>query len=111
MAIVTKKSKYRNVKAQVDGIKFDSKREAARYSELKLMQRAGLISELELQKEFVVIPAQKGERATKYRADFSYIDEDGNHVTEDVKGILTSEYIIKRKLMLKEHGIKIREIK
>lgn len=125
-------SKYRNRKITVDGIEFDSKKEAERYQQLKIYQRAGLISDLRLQVPFELIPAQyedspevyvrntsahkKGEhkkklveKAVVYRADFVYID-DGETVVEDVKGMKTREYIIKRKLMLKVHGIKVREV-
>lgn len=106
--------KYRNKKVIHDGIKFDSKKEAIRYSQLKMFEKAGLISNLQLQKEFVLIPAQKidgkvVERACKYKADFVYI-EDGKMVVEDTKGFKTPEYIIKRKLMLFVHGIQIKEI-
>ena len=120
--------KYRNKKISIDGITFDSKHEAARYRELSLLQRAGEISELELQKEFELIPAQyetfprygkKGQRITdgkkciekpvKYRADFVY-KENGAQIVEDAKGVKTKEYIIKRKLMLYMHGIKIKEV-
>jgi hypothetical protein len=108
--------KYHNKKVEIDGIKFDSKKEANRYCELKLMQYAMSISHLELQKEFVLIPAQyvNGkcvERACKYKADFYYYDELTNKwCCEDTKGFRTKEYIIKRKLMLYVHGIQIIEI-
>lgn len=117
------RNKYGSKKTVVDNIVFDSRKEARRYSELKLLQRAGVISDLKLQEEFELIPAQfetistaKGktkrvcvERAVKYRADFSYI-ENGRRVVEDTKGVKTKEYIIKRKLMRYIHGVKIREI-
>lgn len=102
-------SKYRAIKTIVDGIKFDSKAESRRYLELKAMQQSGAIVNLELQKEFILIPKQQGERATKYKADFVYRDLSGL-VIEDVKGIKTPEYIIKRKLMLHIHGIRVKEI-
>lgn len=121
--------KYGNTKTVIDGIEFDSKKEADRYCELMFLQRAGVISNLELQKEFELIPAQyenvsreeyinskgkktKGkciERAVKYKADFVYT-ENGKTVVEDTKGMKTKEYIIKRKLMLYIHGIRIKEI-
>ena len=112
--------KYGNQKTTVDGIEFDSKKEANRYYELKILQRAGAISNLELQKEFELIPAQYEttptngkrkllERAVKYKADFVYI-ENGVTVVEDTKGVRTKDYIIKRKLMLYIHGIRIKEI-
>lgn len=118
-------SKYKAKKASVDGIEFDSRKEANRYCELKLLQRAGKIQNLELQKAFELIPAQrepdtvgkrggiiKGkviEKAVVYRADFVYTEK-GKLVVEDTKGVKTKDYIIKRKLMLFRHGIKIREV-
>lgn len=117
--------KYRSRKVIYDGISFDSKKEAHRYCELKLLQRAGKISNLELQKVFELIPAQrepdtigarggikKGkviEQAVKYVADFVYT-QDGKTVVEDTKGFKTKDYIIKRKLMLYVYGIQIKEI-
>lgn len=106
--------KYRNKKVTLDDIVFDSKKEARRYAELKLQQRAGVIDQLELQREFELVPAQRAggkvvERAVKYKADFVYI-KDGQMVVEDTKGVKTKEYIIKRKLMLYVHGIRITEI-
>lgn len=106
--------KYRNKKVTIDGIVFDSKREAKRYAELKLLEKAGQIQGLELQKEYVLIPSQKvngkvAERAVKYKADFVYT-ENGKTVVEDTKGVRTKDYIIKRKLLLYVHGIRIKEI-
>ena len=118
--------KYGSKKVTYDGIVFDSKKEARRYCELKLLERAGKIKNLELQKAFELIPAQrehdaigkrggiiKGkviENSVKYVADFVYTDENGKTVVEDTKGFRTKDYIIKRKLMLYVHGIKIKEI-
>ena len=110
------KSKYHNKKVMIDGIKFDSKKEANRYQELKLMQRAGIIRDLQRQVKYVLIPSQKGddgrviERPCTYIADFVYVDENGKKVVEDTKGYRTSDYKIKRKLMLYIHGVKINEI-
>ena len=110
------KLKYKNRKVMIDGIKFDSKKEANRYQELKLMQRAGIIRDLQRQIKYVLIPSQKGddgrviERPCTYIADFVYIDENGKTVVEDTKGYRTSDYKIKRKLMLYIHGVKINEI-
>ena len=90
------KSKYHNKKVMIDGIKFDSKKEANRYQELKLMQRAGIISDLQRQVKYVLIPSQKGddgrvvERPCTYIADFVYVDENGKKVVEDTKGYRTS---------------------
>lgn len=112
--------KYGNKKVQIDGIAFDSKREAARYSDLKLLQKAGLIACLELQKEFELIPAQYRnvngkkicvERSVKYKADFCYFDNEKRRwIVEDTKGFKTKDYIIKRKLLLFVHGIEIVEV-
>lgn len=110
------KPKYKNTKVIYDGIKFDSKKEAARYSELKMFEEIGAISDLKLQQEFTLIPSQSingkvVERAVKYKADFTYIARDtGEFVVEDTKGMKTKDYIIKRKLMLKVHGVRIREV-
>ena len=111
--------KYRNKKTEIRGRKFDSRREAARYVELLAMQRAGEIYELDCQSAFELIPAQvacggRKERGVTYIADFSYYRaSDGRRVVEDVKSPVTSKlpaYIIKRKLMLRVHGIEVVEI-
>lgn len=103
-------SKYNNKKIRVDGRLFDSKREAARWQELCLLERGGEITELERQVEYELIPKQDGERAVKYIADFRYIDHDGKTVVEDAKGVKTPVYILKRKLMLYMHGIRVVEV-
>lgn len=83
--------------------------------QLMWMQKAGVISDLHRQVRFVLIPPQYGsdnnliERQVVYIADFVYKDENGETVVEDTKGYRTKEYIIKRKLMLKVHGIRIKE--
>lgn len=105
------KHKYNAQKVTVDiggeQVKFDSKAESFRYQELVLLQRAGEISELELQPEFVLQESfrhnAKAHRAIKYRADFGY-REDGARVVEDVKGKTTGEYQIKKKLFLRRYG-------
>lgn len=107
-------NKYGNRKTELDGRTFDSRKEATRYAELQLMQRAGLISDLQTQVPFEVVPSQKRngktvERPVKYVADFVYT-ENGETVVEDAKGMKTKEYIIKRKLMLYEFGIQIKEV-
>ena len=108
--------KYGNQKVRVDGQLFDSKREARRWQELQLLQRAGKISELQRQVPFVLIPSLRDqrtgqllEREVKYIADFVYTD-DGFRVVEDAKGYRTKEFIIKRKLMLWVHGIRVQEV-
>ena len=103
-----------------------SKREHYRAQQLRLMERAGLISDLREQVSYELIPAQYGEcgkdfkgrtsrvlleRACSYIADFVYTDTaTGQTVVEDTKGFRTKEYIIKRKLMLHVHGIRIKEV-
>jgi hypothetical protein len=108
-------NKFGAIQTEVDGIKFASRHEANRYIELKYMERAGLIKDLQLQKVFTLVGAQtdeKGkviERPVKYIADFVYM-ENGQRVVEDAKGMRTKEYVIKRKLMLMQYGIQIREV-
>ena len=105
-------SKYHNTKTTLDGITFDSKKEATRYAELKLLSRSGLIQNLRLQVPFELIPKQAGERAVKYIADFVY-DENGETVVEDTKSEITRAnptYILKRKLLLWVHGLRIKEV-
>lgn len=122
--------KYNNKKIEVDGMTFDSKKEANRYKELSLLQKAGEISGLQTQVRYVLIPSQRevseevytrGENKGKYKpgkllerectyvADFVYY-KDGKVIVEDTKGFRTKEYIIKRKLMLYIHHIQIKEI-
>lgn len=113
-------AKYGNKKVFYNNQKFDSKKEARRYKELLLLQELGEIKELQTQVEFTLIPSQYEvingkkrciERPCKYRADFVYIDTELNAViVEDTKGFKTKDYIIKRKLMLKEFGIRIKEV-
>lgn len=121
------RNKYKNTKVEVDGIVFDSKKEARRWEELRLAQSAGAIRDLKRQVRFELIPAQrepdrrgsrggviKGrviERKVDYIADFVYTDiYNAMVVVEDTKGLKTPEYIIKRKLMLYIHGIRVKEI-
>lgn len=119
------KSKYHSRKITRDGITFDSVKEYRRFRELCLLEKVGAITDLKRQVEFVLIPAQRepdiiGKRGgvkrgktielkCSYIADFTYT-EDGKTVVEDTKGIRTKDYIIKRKLMLYIHGIKIKEV-
>lgn len=110
--------KYHNKKTLFNGIEFDSKKEAQRYSELLLLQRAGEITELQRQKKFVLIPSQRMngkvvERECSYYADFVYREKrSGNLVVEDTKGMptRTKDYIIKRKLLLQIYGLRIKEV-
>lgn len=121
------RNKYGARQVTKNGMVFDSKREARRDTELRLLQSAGEIKELKRQVKFALIPAQREpdktgprggiirgkviERAVDYIADFVYIDaKTGETIVEDTKGMRTKDYIIKRKLMLYVHGIRIREI-
>lgn len=92
-----------------DGQVFDSVKEYHRWCELRLLERAKRISDLQRQVKYELIPKQDGERACTYVADFVYIDSDGRTVVEDTKGVRTDAYRIKKKLMLWVHGIKIKE--
>lgn len=121
--------KYGNKKYVEDGITFDSMKEAYRYHELKALEKAGIIHDLQLQVKYVLIPTQredgtevykKGiyvgkkkpgkviEKECAYYADFVYY-ECGKLVVEDTKGFRTAEYKIKKKLMLWVYGIRIKE--
>lgn len=109
-------NKYHNKPTEIDGINFQSRREGNRYCELKWLERAGEIHDLQLQVPFELIPAQRDEngkvieRACVYKADFVYTDKNGNKVVEDAKGQKTQVYIIKRKLLLYRYGIRIVEV-
>ena len=104
-----KKSKYGAIKTDVDGIKFDSKHEAGRYRELRLLEQAGEITNLRLQVPYILFPEDEHGRALKYIADFVYNDNEGVQVVEDAKGHPTDVYKIKRRLMAELKGIKIKE--
>lgn len=102
-------NKYGAIKTVVDGIKFDSKVEAARYSSLKLLEKAGEITDLELQPAFPV--AVESKKICTYKADFSYI-EDGKRIVEDVKSPITAKhpvYRLKKKLVEAIYNIEIKE--
>lgn len=108
-------SKYGNKKCKIDGYTFDSMKEGRRYAELKILLRSGVISNLELQKEFELQPAFRDNtgkmiRPIYYRADFVYTDnETGKTVVEDVKGYKTEGYKLKKKMMA-YRGYVIQEI-
>lgn len=123
------RNKYHARKCVLNGIEFDSRKEAQRYSELILLQRAKEITNLQRQVKFVLIPAQYEvyerygkngkelkpgkrliEKECSYVADFVYVDKDGKLVVDDAKGMKTKDYIIKRKLMLFIHGIRVKEV-
>jgi hypothetical protein len=103
-----KPRKYGNKKVTIGGEKFDSAKEARRYGELVLLGKAGQISDLKRQVKFELIPRIGNERPCNYIADFTYL-ENGELVVEDVKGVKTDAYKIKKKLMLWVHGIRIKE--
>ena len=120
-------SKYGNRKIVMEGIVFDSKKEARRYNELLLLEKAGEIGALKRQVKYLLIPAQREpdiigprggkkqgkliEKECSYIADFVYYDRNKMEViVEDVKGFRTADYKIKRKLMLWRHGIRIKEV-
>lgn len=104
----TIKTKYRNVKTEVDGITFDSKKEAARYQELRMLERSGIIKELQCQYKF---PLQvNGVKVCTYIADFHYLDQNGREVVEDTKGIKTAMYRLKAKLMIAVYGLRVIEL-
>lgn len=124
------RSKYGSRKQTVSEITFDSRREAGRFQELRLLELAGEISDLRLQVKYVLIPTQRApsfevykrgpnkgrrkpgevlEKECAYIADFVYT-KGGETVVEDTKGVRTKEYIIKRKLMLERYGIRIKEV-
>ena len=119
------RSKYGSKKVTIDGITYDSQKEYRRFCELRLLERAGKVTDLQRQVKFVLIPSQyepgtigarggvkRGkliEREVSYVADFVYT-ENGKRIVEDTKGFKTKEYIIKRKMMLHIHGIRIKEV-
>lgn len=121
---VKKRSKYGNRKVVRDGIKFDSEREAARFAELKVLQAMGKIRNLRLQANFTLVEGYttiEGKRIKPmvYRSDFAYeraTEPDCNGAVywlrevEDVKGVKTKEYQLKKKLMQDKYGITIREV-
>lgn len=128
---MTYKSKYYNVKTRaLDGTVFDSHKEARRWQELLLLQKAGKITDLRRQVEYELIPNQYEtyerygkdgkrlkdgerllERKVTYVADFVYtIAETGENIVEDAKGVRTKDYILKRKLMLAVHSIRVKEV-
>jgi hypothetical protein len=111
-ACAATQNKYGAVKTAVDGITFDSKAEATRYCELKLLTAAGHIYGLELQPVYEIVPKSGTERAVRYIADFRYVETlTGATVVEDVKGKRTRDYVIKRKLFKAKYpDIAFREV-
>jgi hypothetical protein len=99
-----KRGKYNNVRTEQDGKVYDSRKEAARAGELKLLQKAGKIAAYAEQVTFI-LPG-----GVRYIADFVIMENDGTYRVEDAKGVRTKEYIIKKKLMKQTHGIDIVEV-
>lgn len=110
-----KRSKYYSKKVIIDGIKFDSKKEGEYYQKLKILEKKGLIKDLELQKEYLLqdkfVINGKTRRKITYRADFSYVstEDDKLHVI-DVKGFRTDLYKLKKKLFEYKYGVEIEEV-
>jgi hypothetical protein len=103
-------NKFHARKCTVDGHEFDSRREARRYQALRLLEQAGEIRDLELQPPFVIHSVAGGAVCT-YIADFRYLDvRTGHMVVEDVKGVRTPVYRLKRKFVQAEYGISVREV-
>lgn len=124
--------KFHNKKCSYNGLTFDSKHERDRYCELLMLQKAGVIHDLRCQVQFLLIPEYREpdtlgprmgrkrgriiEKACYYVADFVYLDEMGKTVAEDAKGCRDTstaayaKFVIKRKLMLHVHGIRVREV-
>lgn len=118
-------AKYHNRKIHADGKVFDSRKEYVRYQDLSLLEKAGKIYDLQCQVRYELLPAQYEiigdpktgkakrvcvERAINYIADFVYKDEKGHTIVEDTKGFRTKDYVMKRKMLLWFHGIKIKEV-
>lgn len=108
-------SKYGNKTVKSPDGEFDSMKEFNRWYQLKLLQRAGRISELKRQVKFTLLPTQRDEdgklleKERSYIADFVYLDGKGNRVVEDCKGFKTDTYKLKKAMMLYFHGIRIKE--
>lgn len=107
------RNKFNARKTTVDGIEFDSAKEAKRYTKLRDMQEAGEISNLQRQVRVELIPPfdcdGKHFRGIYYVADFAYTDSGGNEIWEDVKGVLTDVYKLKRKLVAYRYRKVIKE--
>jgi len=112
-AKISKVKKYSSAKTDIDGIRFDSKKEAEFYAELKLREKVGEITHLRLQPRYLLQEAFKCEgkqyREIEYVADFEYV-EGGETVVVDVKGFKTAVYMLKKKLFLYKYGDKVKFI-
>jgi hypothetical protein len=104
----TKVAKYRAAPVWIDGIRFASQREARRYGELLALVKAGLIANVQVQPAYVV--SLNGIVCCTYKADYRYQTPDGAWVVEDVKGIRTSVYKLKKRLVEAQYGIRIVEV-
>ena len=107
--------KYHNQPCEYDGHHFDSMAERDRYIELKLMQEMGVIEGLEMQKKYVLVPkgkypSGKAYKEISYIADFVY-KYNGEVIVEDVKGVKTAVYQLKKKMMAGVYGIEVQEVK
>lgn len=103
-----RKNKYNAHPTECDNIRFASRREAARYRQLKLMLSAGEIRNLRLQVSFDL--RVRRQKVTRYVADFVFLDKAGREVVEDCKGYRNKLYLLKKKLMRAIHGIEIQEV-
>lgn len=101
-------NKYGAVKQMLDGVVFDSKLEAARYIELRLLDKAGDISQLRIHTRWPLMVS--GKKVCAYESDFDYRDTNGKFVVEDVKGFLTAVYRLKKKMFEAQYLTKITEI-
>ena len=101
------RNKYHAQPTTIDNIRFDSKREAARYGELKLLHQAGEIHKLKCHPRYVLLEPFESRgvkyRGISYEADFSYT-ENGKQIAEDVKGKVTAVFALKKKLFIKRYG-------
>lgn len=100
--------KFGNTPTVIDGIKFDSKREARRYGELKLFERGRVIVNLRTQVKYDIVV--NGVKICSYTADFVYMDTRCGLVVEDAKGYPNDRWPMKKKLMKAVHGIEVREV-
>jgi hypothetical protein len=101
-------NKYHNEPQTIDNIRFASRKEAARYVELRTLLRVGVISDLRWQVRYKLVV--NGQLVCTYVADFAYLDDNGIEIVEDAKGFRTREYITKKKLMAAIYGITVREV-
>ena len=104
---INRRAKYGNRKVTVDGLTFDSAKEARRWGGLKLLERAGEITDLRRQVRYPIV--WNGVKVCAYVADFVYV-LDGVEIVEDVKGFKTAMYRLKKKLMKACHGVEIHEV-